>query len=214
MRKEDYYDRWEKAKCEIEWLGLQERAVLYESWLKVHRGTQNRGARNLVKQAKQINQYILDNSHIDENGYVVRNDGILSRSDEILKHLRTKSSAIKDALTPDADGHKTIDADKPSAFVGEKIISDKQRTSSVKLIEEAADSTKPAKVRLKAVDAALQAALSESLPQGWSGEISYSSKTDTYAELNLAEPKNMAKALDNAAKRVLGADVRFDNPLN
>ena len=100
--------------------------------------------------------------------------------------------------------------EKPKEFIGEKIISDKQRTSSVKLIEEAADSTKPTKVRLKAVDAALQAALSESLPQGWSGEISYSSKTDTYAELNLAEPKNMAKALDNAAKRVLGADVRFE----
>lgn len=179
LKGEDYYESWQSTKCNVEWLGLEERSLLYKSWLKTHSSSENGNTYRAVKQASKINQYIIDNSTRNEDGYLVRNEGTLSNSSEILKELKK---------TP-------------------KIISDIKAQSSTSLIEAGADVSKNAKHRIDSVRQAFDNALNEVVPENGKYKIEFSDVKQTYAELNLAKPKDRAIAVDNMIKRLKEAKV-------
>lgn len=81
-----------KKRTRATFLGTRTRQDLYGKWLKeASLGRQNQRLSNLVLQAQQINQYILDNS--DENGQ--RLPKTLNKSNEILDYLNNKKIQSK-----------------------------------------------------------------------------------------------------------------------
>ena len=79
-------EKHEASKCNANWLGLKERANLYETWLKNHVGEENGRLSGYVTKASEINKYIT--SRLDKNGY--RTVGTENSASNILKFLSQK----------------------------------------------------------------------------------------------------------------------------
>ena len=77
----------EKEYIDERFIGLEERGVLYETWLKTHSSRKDWSAYRYVQQPYKINKYIIENSHRNSDSYLVSNEGILSKSSDVLKLL-------------------------------------------------------------------------------------------------------------------------------
>ena len=168
-------EKHEATHCNIYWLGLKERADLYKVWLKNNVGKENGSLYARVKQAQQVNNYVLSN--LDKDGK--RLPETLSKSSDILSHLR-----------------KT-----------EKIISDLKAKSSNVLIEAGADVSKSTKVRLKSVQEAFNTAIAQVIPDNGTFKLNFGDTKQSFAELNLAKPKDRAIAIDNLMKRLNNTEI-------
>ena len=78
----------EANKCNANWLGLKERANLYEVWLKNHVGDEKGRLSDYVTKANEINKYII--SRLDKNGY--RTEGTENNASNILNLLSQKKA--------------------------------------------------------------------------------------------------------------------------
>lgn len=175
--------RHEATKCNSNWLDTRTRSDIYKVWLENNNSEETRGVRSTIKQAYQINKYIIDNSHLDEQGNLVRNEGILSNASDILNELS-----------------KT-----------EKLISDLKAQSSAVLIEAGADVSKDVKYRLKSVKDAFDSALAQLVPEGGKVTLEFSDVKQNFAELNLARPKDRDLAIGNVMKRLSSTIVKFED---
>lgn len=168
-------EKHEATHCNIYWLGLKERADLYKVWLKNNVGKENGSLYARVKQAQQVNNYVLSN--LDNKGN--RLPDTLSKSSDILSHLRKET----------------------------KIISDLKAKSSNVLIEAGADVSKSTKIRLKSVQEAFNTAIAQVLPDNGTFKLNFGDTKQSFAELNLARPKDRGIAIDNLMKRLDNTEI-------
>ena len=94
-----------------------------------------------------------------------------------------------------------------TANEGKKIISDLKAKSSTVLIEAGADVSKSVKYRLDSVKSAFESALAQVVPDNGSYTLRFSDAKQSFAELNLARPKDRAIAIDNLIKRLKSTEV-------
>ena len=88
-----------------------------------------------------------------------------------------------------------------------KIISDIKAKSSNVLIEAGADVSKSVKYRLDSVKSAFETALAQVVPDNGSYKLKFSDTKQSFAELNLARPKDRRTAIDNLIKRLKSTEV-------
>lgn len=116
--------------------------------------------------------------------------------------IPTESADDWSALTKTVE---IVQSNKPSETT--KIIPFSQSKASSKLIEAAADSTKPTVTRLKTVHDAFLTAISETVESGTKFHLGSSDYRETHAELNLARPKDRAVAIENMMTRLGNTDL-------
>lgn len=115
----------------------------------------------------------------------------------------------------DANGNIPDDVTRNSARIlaqvhePKKVISTVKAKSSTVLIEAGADVSKDVKYRIDSVKQAFDNALNEVVPKNGTYEISFGDVKDSFAELNLARPKDRAKVIDNLIKRLKSAEVKL-----
>lgn len=159
--------------CKANWLGLKERADLYETRLKGGLGHEKGLLGSYVTKANEINKYMLE--HLDSEGHRIAG-------------TENNSSKIYNLLSG-------------------KVISDVKANSSTTLIEAGADVSKATKYRIDSVKEAFDTVLNEITPKNGEFKIAFGDVKRSFAELNLARPKDRAIVIDNLMKRIKNADV-------
>lgn len=176
----------EAEHCNANWLGIRERADLYQVWLKDAVGQKDGLLSRYVSKAQKINKYMIDHLAKDKEGNDYRISGTENNASRILKLLDTDKGNNRPTYK---------ELIKNSANLKHTKVYDVKTTNQI--VENA----------LTNMLDKFSNAIKITIPTGKNNL-----KNFTFEELNLA--KNMDLAVENVAKQIESAVVTFDNGVN